>query len=60
MRGLPGILGRIVYDAGDFDWAYSLLGESVHKRADNPAVLTDYAWAAYRTRKGNGSATGNE
>ncbi len=48
---LSGILGRIVYDAGDFDWAYSMLGESVRKGGENSAVLTDYAWAAYRIGK---------
>jgi tetratricopeptide (TPR) repeat protein len=48
---VAGLLGTIVYHAGNFTWAYSLLQESARQLADNPTVLHDYAWAAYSLGK---------
>ncbi|MGZ5552664.1 MAG: tetratricopeptide repeat protein [Chthoniobacterales bacterium] len=48
---VPGVLGRIAYDCGNFEWACSLLAESVRKNGDDANLLTDYAWAAYRVGK---------
>jgi tetratricopeptide (TPR) repeat protein len=42
-----GILGRIAFDAGNFQWAYSLLQESSRQPDSDPKVLHDLAWAAY-------------
>ena len=48
---VAGVLGAIAYRAGNFTWAYSLLQESARQLADDPAVLHDYAWAAYSLGK---------
>ncbi len=42
-----GTLGALVFQAGNFSWAYSLLQESSRKRADDAVILRDFAWAAY-------------
>ncbi|MDP9254047.1 MAG: tetratricopeptide repeat protein, partial [Verrucomicrobiota bacterium] len=39
--------GSIAYQTGNFTWAYSLLQESRRQLTDDPAILYDYAWAAY-------------
>ncbi|MBA3353626.1 MAG: tetratricopeptide repeat protein, partial [Blastocatellia bacterium] len=46
-----GVLGRIAYEAGNFQWAYSLLQESSRQAGANPGVLHDLAWAAYSLGK---------
>jgi tetratricopeptide (TPR) repeat protein len=46
-------LGHIVYQAGNFSWAYSLLQESSRALPDDAAVARDFAWAAYSTGKVN-------
>ena len=48
---VEGLLGRIAYDTGNFAWAYSLLQESVQQLADDMALLSDFAWTAYRLGK---------
>ncbi len=45
------LLGRIAYDAGEFQWAYSLLQTASVRLADDPGVLHDFAWAAYSLGK---------
>jgi len=46
-----GLLGRIAFDTGNFSWAYSLLQESMHQLVDDTALLSDFAWSAYRLGK---------
>jgi tetratricopeptide (TPR) repeat protein len=48
---VAGLLGRIAFDTGNFSWAYSLLQESLHQLADDTALLSDFAWTAYRLGK---------
>ncbi|MEP6685216.1 MAG: tetratricopeptide repeat protein [Verrucomicrobiota bacterium] len=48
---IAGALGSIAYQAGNFTWAYSLLQESSRQLADDPAILHDFAWAAYSLGK---------
>jgi tetratricopeptide (TPR) repeat protein len=45
--------GHIAYQAGNLPWAYSLLQESSRALPDQPAVMRDFAWAAYATGKIN-------
>jgi tetratricopeptide (TPR) repeat protein len=40
------LLGRIAYQAGNANWAYSLLKESSRDLSDDPRVLHDLAWVA--------------
>jgi tetratricopeptide (TPR) repeat protein len=44
---IAGILGEIVYQLGNFTWAYSLLQESARQLTNDPKILQEYAWAAY-------------
>ena len=46
-----GLLGRIAFDTGNFSWAYSLLQESMHQLVDDTALLSHFAWSAYRLGK---------
>lgn len=46
-----GILGRIAFRAGNFEWADSLLQEAARKAGADPKVLHDLAWAAYSLGK---------
>ena len=48
---VAGALGRIVFQAGNFSWAYSLLQESARQRGDDPGVLGDLGMAAYALGK---------
>jgi tetratricopeptide (TPR) repeat protein len=48
---VAGILGGVVYQTGNFSWAYSLLQESARQVGDDTAILHDYAWAAYSLGK---------
>src|SRR3984893_11104042 len=48
---IAGILGGIAYRASSFSWGYSLLQESARQLAGDPAVLHDYALAAYSLGK---------
>ncbi|MDQ6912858.1 MAG: tetratricopeptide repeat protein, partial [Verrucomicrobiota bacterium] len=45
------ILGRLAFEAGNFTWSYSLLQESSRQLGNDPAVLKDFAWAAYINSK---------
>ena len=45
------VLGRIAVESGNFSWAFSLLQESARKGASDPAVLHDFAVAAYALGK---------
>jgi tetratricopeptide (TPR) repeat protein len=44
------VLGKLVYDAGSFAWAYSLFQES-SSQSNAPIELRNYAWAAYSLGK---------
>ncbi|MBA3352720.1 MAG: tetratricopeptide repeat protein, partial [Blastocatellia bacterium] len=46
-----GILGRIAFNAGNFQWAYSLLQEGSRQAEADPRVWYDLAWAAYSLGK---------
>jgi len=48
---VANLLGRIVFQIGNFPWAYSLLGESARRLDDDPKVLRDFAWSAYSVSK---------
>ena len=50
---IPGILGRIAYQSGNFSWSYSLLQEAARQRPKDAPVLYDFAWAAYSLGKVN-------
>ena len=47
------LLGKIVYQNGNFGWSYSLLQEAARQRRDDPAVLYSLGWSAYATGKVN-------
>ena len=42
-------LGQIVYEAGDFPLAYTMLQESLAEKPEDSALLQSFAWAAYAT-----------
>jgi tetratricopeptide (TPR) repeat protein len=44
---VAGLLGEIVYQLGNFTWAYSLLQESARQLTSDPRILQRYAWTAY-------------
>ncbi len=46
-----GLLGRIVFQAGNFSWAYSLLQESARQQKSDPDILRDLALSAYALGK---------
>jgi len=48
-----GILGRVAYQSGNFNWSYSLLQEAVRQRENDATILHDLAWAAYSLGKVN-------
>ena len=48
---VSGILGRIVFQLGNFPWSYSLLTESVRRIPDNPVTLKTFGWSAYMLAK---------
>ena len=48
---VAGVLGGIVYQLGNFTWAYSLLQESARQLPSDVNVLQNYAWAAYSLGK---------
>ena len=48
---VAGVLGGIVYQLGNFPWAYSLLQESARQLSSDAGVLRDYAWSAYSLGK---------
>jgi tetratricopeptide (TPR) repeat protein len=50
---VAGILGKVVYQSGNFSWSYSLLQEVVRQRQNDPSILHDLAWAAYSLGKIN-------
>src|SRR5206468_10375885 len=50
---VAGVLGKVAYQSGNFTWSYSLLQEAVRQRANDPSILHDLAWAAYRLGKVN-------
>jgi Flp pilus assembly protein TadD len=41
------LLGRLLYETGDFQWANSLLAESARKLPESGNILYDSAWAQY-------------
>jgi tetratricopeptide (TPR) repeat protein len=44
-------LGRLAYQTGDYQWAFSLLQESARGQSENPEALYDYANSAYSVGK---------
>src|SRR5204863_6471947 len=44
-------IGRIALQAGNFNWAYSLLQENVRRGTQDPATLHDLAMATYALGK---------
>ena len=48
---ISGLLGNIAYQVGSFDWAYSLLQESVRRLPDDVEIHRGFAWAAYSLGK---------
>jgi len=48
---VAGVLGGIVYQLGNFTWAYSLLQESARQLPSDVNVLQQHAWAAYNLGK---------
>ena len=46
-KKIMSILGRAAYQAGDFNWAYSLLQESARELPNDPGTLHQLAWSAY-------------
>ena len=39
--------GRLAFQSGQYEWAYSILQDSHRKLTGNPDALFDYAWSAY-------------
>jgi tetratricopeptide (TPR) repeat protein len=50
---VAALMGKIAYETGNFNWAYSVLQEAARQRQNDPAVLHDLAWAAYSLGKVN-------
>ena len=50
---ISGLLGNIAYQVGSFDWAYSLLQESMRRLPDDIEIRRGFAWAAYSLGKVN-------
>ncbi len=50
---VASILGKVVYESGNFTWSYSLLQEAARVRTDDLLVLHQLAWAAYGLGKIN-------
>ena len=48
---INGLLGNIALEAGSFDWAYSLLQESMRRLPEDADVRRGLAWAAYSLGK---------
>ena len=48
---VSGILGRIVFQLGNFSWSYSSLAESVRRISDDPATLKIFGLSAYMLAK---------
>jgi len=48
-----GILGKVVYQNGNFTWSYSLLQEAARQRPNDASILHDLAWSAYSLGKVN-------
>ena len=46
-----GLLGSLVFETGNFQWAYSLLQEAVRQRPDDVSLLHRLAWASYSLGK---------
>ncbi len=44
-------LGRVAFQTGNFNWAYSLLQDSARQATDITANLYDLAWASYAVGK---------
>ena len=44
-------VGSIAFQLGNYTWAYSLLQEGSRQLPNDPAVLHDFAWAAYSLGK---------
>jgi tetratricopeptide (TPR) repeat protein len=44
---VSGILGHLVYRAGDYGWALSLLESAADRFPDQPDLLYDLGWACY-------------
>src|SRR5438105_4930703 len=44
-------VGSIAFQLGNYTWAYSLLQEGGRQLPNDPAVLHDFAWAAYSLGK---------
>ena len=45
--GVTATLGRIALQAGNYQWAYSLLQDAAREKGEGAAVSHDLAWAAY-------------
>jgi tetratricopeptide (TPR) repeat protein len=41
------LLGRSVYNLGNYSWAYGILQESARQCGEDATVLHDFGWAAY-------------
>jgi len=41
------VMGKIVYDSGNFSWSYSLLQEAARLRQNDPILLSNLGWSAY-------------
>jgi tetratricopeptide (TPR) repeat protein len=50
---VTSILGKVAYQSGNLAWSYSLLQEAARQRENDPLILHDLAWAAYRLGKVN-------
>jgi tetratricopeptide (TPR) repeat protein len=48
---INGLLGNIALQAGSYDWAYSLLKESVRRSPEDAEGQRGFAWAAYSLGK---------
>ena len=48
---INGLLGNIAFQAGSFDWAYSLLQESMRRLPDDAEIRRGFGWAAYSLGK---------
>ncbi len=48
---VTSVLGRVAYQAGNFEWSYTLLQEAARQRENDASLLHDLAWAAYMLGK---------
>src|SRR5438034_9270486 len=48
---VTAVLGKVAYQTVNLTWSYTVLQEAARLRQNDPSILHDLAWAAYRLGK---------